>query len=101
MTTTPRIAVLGAGYTGVAAAKLLAKRTGATVTVINNRDRFVERMRNHQLASGRQVRHIPLRDLFKGTGIRLIIDQVTHIDTEGRQVELARGAGPVGYDLLV
>ncbi|GAA0999835.1 FAD-dependent oxidoreductase [Acrocarpospora macrocephala] len=101
MTTTPHIAVLGAGYTGVAAAKLLAKRTGATVTVVNNRDRFVERMRNHQLASGRQVRHLPLHDLFKSTGIRLIIDQVTRIDTEGRRVELASGAEPVGYDLLV
>ncbi|MGI5151174.1 NAD(P)/FAD-dependent oxidoreductase [Plantactinospora sp. CA-294935] len=101
MTTTPRIAVLGAGYTGVMAAKLLAKRTGATVTVVNNRDRFVERMRNHQLATGQQVRHIPLHELFKGTGIRLIVDRVTRIDTEGRQVELAGGTEPVGYDLLV
>lgn len=101
MTTTPHIAVLGAGYTGVATAKLLAKRTGATVTVINNRDRFVERMRNHQLASGQQVRHMPLRDLFKGTGIRLIIDQVVRIDADERQVALASGAEPVRYDLLV
>lgn len=101
MTKTPHIAVLGAGYTGVAIAKLLAKRTGATVTVVNNRDRFVERMRNHQLASGRQVRHMPLHDLFEGTGIRLIIDQVARIDTYERQVELTAGAQPVGYDLLV
>jgi NADH dehydrogenase FAD-containing subunit len=101
MTKTPHIAVLGAGYTGVAIAKLLAKRTGATVTVVNNRDRFVERMRNHQLASGKQVRHMPLHDLFEGTGIRLIIDQVARIDTHERQVELAGGAQPVGYDLLV
>ncbi|GAA1011035.1 oxidoreductase [Acrocarpospora pleiomorpha] len=101
MTTTPHIAILGAGYTGVMTAKLLAKRTGATVTVVNDRDRFVERMRNHQLASGQRVRHLPLRDLFEGTGIRLIIDQVTRIDPEGRQVELAGGAEPVGYDLLV
>lgn len=101
MTSTPHIVVLGAGYTGVTAAKLLARRTGATVTVVNDRDRFVERMRNHQLACGRPVRRTPLRDLFQGTGIRLLIDHVTHIDTEGRQVELAGGAEPVGYDLLV
>jgi len=101
MTTTPRIVVLGAGYTGVAAAKLLAQRTGATVTVVNNRDRFVERMRNHQVASGRQPRHTTLHDLFEGTGIRLIVDRVTRIDTEARLVELAHGAEPVGYDLLV
>jgi NADH dehydrogenase len=101
MTTTPHIAVLGAGYTGVAIAKLLAKRTDATVTVVNNRDRFVERMRNHQLASGKQVRHLPLHDLFKGTGIQLIVDQVTGIDTQERHVKLAGADQPVGYDLLV
>lgn len=101
MTTTPHIVVLGAGYTGVSAAKLLARRTGAAVTLVNDRDRFVERMRNHQVASGRQVRHLPLRDLFNGTGTRLIIDRVTCVDTQERQVELAAGAEPVGYDLLV
>ncbi|MCW6005080.1 FAD-dependent oxidoreductase [Micromonospora sp. CPCC 205371] len=101
MTTTPHIVVLGAGYTGVTAAKLLAKRTDATVTVVNDRDRFVERMRNHQLASGQRLRHLPLHELFKGTGIRLVIDRAIHIDTERRQVELAGTAEPVGYDLLV
>lgn len=101
MPTTPHIVVLGAGYGGVWAAKLLAKRTGAPVTVVNNRDRFVERMRNHQLASGQRLRHTPLHDLFQGTGIRLIIGQVTHIDTKARQVELADVAEPVRYDLLV
>ncbi|MFF3438121.1 NAD(P)/FAD-dependent oxidoreductase [Streptosporangium sp. NPDC002721] len=101
MTTTPNIAVLGAGYTGVTTAKLLAGRTGANVTIINDRDRFVERMRNHQLASGRRVRHLPLRGLFEGTGVRLIVDRVTRVDTEDRRVELAGGAEPIGYDLLV
>jgi NADH dehydrogenase FAD-containing subunit len=101
MTTTPHIAVLGAGYAGVAAAKLLASRTGASVTVVNDRDRFVERMRNHQLASGQRLRHIPLHDLFQGTGIRLVIDRATRIDTAARQVVLAGRTEPIGYDLLV
>jgi NADH dehydrogenase FAD-containing subunit len=101
MTTTPHIVILGAGYTGLTTAKLIAKRTGATVTLVNERDRFVERMRNHQLASGQRLRDMPLRDLLTGTGIRLIIDRVTRIDPEQRQVELAQGGRPVGYDLLV
>lgn len=101
MTTPRRIVVLGAGYTGVTAAKLLAKRTGATVTVVNNRDRFVERMRNHQLASGRQPRHMTLNSLFKGTGVRLFVDQVTYVDAEERRVGLAGGRDEIGYDLLV
>ncbi|GGN97754.1 oxidoreductase [Actinoplanes lobatus] len=98
---TPHIAVLGAGYTGLATAQLLAKRTGATVTLVNNRDRFVERMRNHQLAGGKQVRHLPLHDLLRGSRIRLIIDQVTRIDLQERQIELAGGVPPIDYDLLV
>ncbi|GAA1246576.1 hypothetical protein GCM10009609_07570 [Pseudonocardia aurantiaca] len=100
MATTPHIVVLGAGYTGLTAAKLIAKRTGATVTLVNNRDRFVERMRNHQLASGQRLRDIPLRDLLEGAGIRLIVDHVTRIDPVHRQIELSSGE-PVGYDLLI
>ncbi|QSB16156.1 FAD-dependent oxidoreductase [Natronosporangium hydrolyticum] len=101
MTTTPRIAVLGAGYTGLAAAKLLANRTDGVVTLVNNRDYFVPRMRNHQVASGRPSRRLPLRGLLKGTGIRLFVDQVTGIDAAAREVVLAGAADPVGYDLLV
>jgi NADH:ubiquinone reductase (H+-translocating) len=101
MATTPHIVVLGAGYTGLTAAKLLAKRTGGPVTLVNNRDRFVERMRNHQLATGQRLRDLTLRDLLRGTGVRLVVDQVSRIDPEQRQVELASGAEPVGYDLLV
>ena len=99
--TAPRVAVLGAGYAGVTAAKLVAKHSSAAVTLINDHDRFQERMRNHQLATGQRLRDVPLRDLLKRTGIRLVIDRVTHIDPEERQVELASEAEPVGYDTLV
>ena len=99
--TAPRVLVLGAGYAGVTAANLIAKKSKATVTLINDRDRFQERMRNHQLAAGRQPRDIPLRDLVQGNGIDLMIDRVTHIDSEARQVELANASQPVGYDTLV
>jgi NADH dehydrogenase FAD-containing subunit len=98
-TSTPHIAVLGAGYTGLTAAKLLARR--ATVTLVNNRDVFVERMRNHQLATGQRLRGVPLRDLVRGSGVRLLVDHVTRIDPGRRHVELASGAEPVRYDLLV
>jgi NADH:ubiquinone reductase (H+-translocating) len=99
--TAPRVAVLGAGYAGLTAAKLIAKKSSAAVTLINDHGRFQERMRNHQLATGRRLRDISLSDLVKRTGIRLVIDRVTHIDPEARQVEVASGAEPVGYDTLV
>lgn len=99
--TAPRVAVLGAGYAGVTAAKLIPKKSNAAVTLINDHDRFQERMRNHQLATGQRLRDVPLRDLLKHTRIRLVIDRVTRIDPEARQVELASEAEPVGYDTLI
>jgi NADH dehydrogenase FAD-containing subunit len=99
--TAPRVVVLGAGYAGVTAAKLVAKRSGAAVTLVNDHDRFQERMRNHQLGTGQELRDVPLRDLLKRTGIRLVIDRVVRIDAEERQVELAGGTEPIGYDQLV
>jgi NADH dehydrogenase FAD-containing subunit len=99
--TAARVVVLGAGYAGVTAAKLVAKRSDAAVTLINERDRFQERMRNHQLAAGRRLRDVPLPDLVRRTGIRLVIDRVTRIDPEARQVELASEGEPVGYDTLI
>ena len=49
------IVVLGAGYSGLVAAKLAARRTDSSVTLVNARETFVERVRMHQLASGQQL----------------------------------------------
>jgi NADH dehydrogenase len=98
---THHIVVLGAGYSGLIAAKLVAKRTNARVTLINAGDRFVERVRLHQLAAGQRLRDLPLRDLLKGTRIELVVDQVTGIDAADRTVRLARTPRAVGYDTLI
>lgn len=93
------IVVLGAGYAGLLAARLAAKRTGATVTLINAGDRFVERVRLHQFASGQRLRDLPLAELLDGSGVRLVVDRVIAIDAQKRAVRLA-GAEPVHYDVL-
>ncbi|MBN6039214.1 NAD(P)/FAD-dependent oxidoreductase [Amycolatopsis sp. 195334CR] len=95
-----KIVVLGAGYAGLMAAKLVAKRAGAQVTLVNAGTRFVERVRLHQLASGQPMRDLPLADLLAGTRIQLVVDRVTRIDAQRREVELAAGE-PIGYDVLV
>jgi NADH dehydrogenase len=92
------IVVLGGGYTGLLAAQLTAKRTNARVTLINAGDRFVERVRLHQLASGQSLRDLPLTELLDGSGVELIVGTVTGIDTEQRLVHLNRE--PVSYDVL-
>lgn len=97
---TTKIVVVGAGYAGLVAAKLIAARTRAAVTLVNATDRFVERVRLHQLAAGQSLRDRPLRALLRGTGVRLVVDQAEKVDVEARVVHLAQG-DPVGYDILV
>ncbi|GAB2984881.1 NAD(P)/FAD-dependent oxidoreductase [Saccharothrix stipae] len=93
------IVVVGAGYAGLAAARLAAKWTGSRVTLVNARDRFVERVRLHQLAVGQRMRDVPLADLLKGTGVDLVVDRVTDIDPDTRKIQLT--GGTLAYDRLI
>ncbi|HEY0451675.1 NAD(P)/FAD-dependent oxidoreductase [Actinophytocola sp.] len=94
------IVVLGAGYSGQVAANLAARRADAKVTLVNDRDRFVERVRLHQLAAGQELRERSLADLLRGTGASLVVDRVTGIDPGAHTVELAAGE-PLHYDTLI
>ncbi|WP_447003851.1 NAD(P)/FAD-dependent oxidoreductase [Saccharothrix isguenensis] len=96
---TEHVVVVGAGYAGLAAAKLAAKWTGSRVTLVNARDRFVERVRLHQLATGQSLRDLPLADLVKGAGVDLVVDRVTGIDPDTRKLQLT--GGTLAYDRLV
>ncbi|RAY11646.1 oxidoreductase [Actinomadura craniellae] len=97
---TLRIVVVGAGYSGLAAAKLAAKWTDARVTLVNESGRFVERVRLHQLAAGQPLRDLPLADLLDGTGVELVVDRATEIDVVVRIVH-TRDARALPYDLLI
>jgi NADH dehydrogenase FAD-containing subunit len=94
------IVVLGAGYSGQVAANLAARRLAATVTLVNERDRFVERVRLHQVAAGQQPRERRIADLLRGSGATLVVDRVTEIDTLAHTVSLRDGE-PLHYDLLI
>ncbi|MEU5695478.1 FAD-dependent oxidoreductase [Actinosynnema sp. NPDC020468] len=94
-----RIVVVGAGYAGLSAAKQAARWTDAEVTLVNERDHFVERVRLHQLASGQDLKGHPLAELLRGTGVRLVVDRVVGVDPEERKVRLEGGA--LAYDRLV
>jgi len=97
---TTRIVVLGAGYSGQLAARLAARARDVAVTLVNERDRFVERVRLHQLAAGEELRERPLSALLRNTGVRLVIDRVTAIDPEAKSIVLARG-DTLPYDTLI
>ncbi|GAB2914157.1 NAD(P)/FAD-dependent oxidoreductase [Streptomyces mayteni] len=101
-----RIIVLGAGYTGASAAGRLAKRLrgkDVAITLVNAEPDFVERVRLHQVAVGQVLKHRPLAEIFKGTGVRLRLAEVTGIDVDRRTVSVLDEGGveELTYDTLV
>ncbi|MEU6878922.1 FAD-dependent oxidoreductase [Streptomyces sp. NPDC046712] len=93
------VVVIGGGYAGVMAANRLTQRGDVSVTLINPRATFVERIRLHQLVGGTNDAVVDYREVL-GEGVRLVVDSVTRIDAAGRGLELASG-GSVGFDYLV
>jgi NADH dehydrogenase len=101
-----RVIVLGAGYTGASAAGRLAKRLrreDVAITLVNAEPDFVERVRNHQLATGQDLRPRPLSEIFAGTGVELRLAKVTGVDVDRKTVAIsgANGAEELEYDTLV
>ncbi|MBF8185428.1 FAD-dependent oxidoreductase [Nonomuraea sp. K274] len=101
---TNHIVVLGAGYAGLGAAKRAARRlrrTDARVTLVNASDRFVERVRLHQLAAGQRLPRLPLAGLLDGTGVELVLARVIGLDPRARTVRLDAPPYTLSYDALV
>lgn len=105
-----RVVVVGAGYAGVLAAnRILSSRRAedpaqnCSITVINPRDEFVERIRLHEVAAGtRSTAALPLRELLH-PGAEVVVGTARLIDPDRRRVDVAVGdaTATVGYDTLV
>ncbi|NEA68244.1 FAD-dependent oxidoreductase [Streptomyces sp. SID12488] len=93
------VIVIGGGYAGVMAANRLTQRADVTVTLINPRPTFVDRIRLHQLVAGTHEAVAEYGKLLADS-VRLVVDTVTLIDAAGRALTLASG-DTVGYDHLV
>lgn len=99
MTVNTDVVVIGGGYAGVMAANRLTQRDDVTVTLINPRPRFVERIRLHQLVGGSDDAVAQYSEVL-AESIQLLVDTVTRIDAAERSVTLGTG-GTIGYDYLV
>lgn len=102
------IAVLGAGYAGLFAARraaqaVPAEHRGRVRVVLVDRERaWVERTRWHELAAGGQVAERPLDVLFRGTGVEVVTATVTGIDLAERALRVEHDREPpVRFDRLV
>ncbi|MFE5944341.1 NAD(P)/FAD-dependent oxidoreductase [Streptomyces sp. NPDC056480] len=103
-----RIVVLGAGYTGAAAAGRIAKRLhreDVTITLVNAEPDFVERVRLHQIAVGQELKPRPYGEMFAGTGVELKLAKVTAVDVDRKTVAVSApnglGREELAYDTLV
>jgi NADH dehydrogenase FAD-containing subunit len=97
-----RIVVLGAGYSGaVAAGRLAARlyRDEVSVTLVNGETDFVERVRMHEVATGRDLKFRPFEQMYAGTGVELKFAKVTGVDVDRKTVAL--DSEELEYDTLV
>ncbi|RKF25467.1 NAD(P)/FAD-dependent oxidoreductase [Micromonospora globbae] len=87
-----RIVILGAGYAGLAAATSLAGRTrrrsDVRITVVNADERFTERLRLHQTASGQRLADLRIPDLLAGAGVEFVRGWVTGVGAAARRVRI-------------
>ncbi len=97
-----RIVVLGAGYSGaVAAGRVAARlyRDEVSVTLVNGEADFVERVRMHEVATGRDLKLRPFEEMYAGTGVELKLAKVTGVDVDRKTVTL--DSEELEYDTLV
>ncbi|HYQ69818.1 NAD(P)/FAD-dependent oxidoreductase [Actinophytocola sp.] len=97
-----KIVVLGAGYAGMAAAASLAARTkrrdDVEITVVNATERFTERLRLHQLATGQELADLHIPELLPRA--EFVRGWVTDVDVDTRTVRVD-DERDIAYDTLV
>lgn len=100
-----RIVIVGAGFGGVYTARHLIpaiKKGTVDVTLISRENYFLFTPLLHEVATGNlspESVSVPLREIFHGSGVNIIIDTVQCIDTATHTVQTSDGSLP--YDTLV
>jgi len=98
-----KVVILGGGYAGVnSALRLRLRNKNVEITLINNRDRFVERIRNHEHALGIQKQKILLREVL-GESINFQVGYAEKIDPISKSVLIRTESGQIliPYGILV
>jgi len=90
--------VIGAGYAGTAAAARAGKR--CAVTLVAPEERFLNRVRQHEIAAGRDEHRPPLARVLRGRNVTHVRARVTELDPAARKV-FTDGGDAIEYDTLV
>jgi NADH dehydrogenase len=101
-----KIVVIGAGYAGVHAAKKLAKKykrdDSVSITLIDRHNYHTMMTELHEVAAHRvepEDKMFDLRRLFNKTKVKLVTDNVKHVDHDKKVITTEHGT--YSYDYLV
>src|SRR5207253_3443732 len=92
------IVILGGGYAGALAAARIGKKQ--RVTLIEQAEGLVERIRLHQVAAGDDIAPVSYAQLFRGLDVEVIRARVERIDRAAKRVILSDGES-VPYTELI
>lgn len=101
-----RITILGAGYGGVHAAKLLSKavrkRKDISVLLVDKKPHHTLMTELHQVAGNRVEPEsvlIDLREIFSASGVEVVTEEIKAIDFKGQKLQA--DSGGYQYDYLI
>ncbi len=101
--TAKKVVILGGGFAGVAAAKVLARHPKISTTLIDRSPNHVYHASLYEAATEEVARDtviIPLQEIFSGSRVRVLLDEVLKVDKGTRRVYLKSGEHQ-DYDFLV
>ena len=100
-----RVVVLGGGYAGLtAAARIGEAGTATSLTLVDAKTEFVERIRLHEIAAGTEPRALPYAPFMAERGACFLQGRAVAIDPEARTVSVDGTDGAphtLPYDVLV
>jgi len=99
----PEVVIIGAGFAGLNAAKVLANRAGVTVTLLDRENHHVFQPLLYQVAtaalSPAEIA-APIRGILAGArNVRVLMGEARRVDLAARRVEST--AGTFAYDYLL
>lgn len=101
-----KIVILGAGYAGVHAAKMLAKKykknDDVEITLIDRNPYHTLMTELHEVAGGRvhpESVQVELWKIFEKTKVNLVIDNIENVDTDNKKITTSHES--IEYDYLM